>query len=147
MTITKLSSLAATAWTAAALAFAAAAAGAAPTAAPATERCGLSARNTVKGFYRVAVVACPGTVPINQATGWTIRVTTRSGAPVRGRVEVTGGMPEHGHGFLTRPLVTRGARAGIFHARLVFAMGGRWVVEFRVASDGRRDVVRYDVTV
>jgi hypothetical protein len=120
---------------------------ASPTAAPAIERCGLSPRNTIKGIYRVKVDACPRAIPTNQSTNWTIRVTTRAGAPVRGRLDVAGGMPEHGHGFLTRPIVTRGERAGVYHARLVFAMGGRWVIEFRVTANGKRDLVRYQVTV
>jgi hypothetical protein len=144
----RLQSLGAAARIAVALIGVAVAAGfAAPTASTAPERCDLGARNTIKGFYRVTVVACPGTIPIGQPTDWTIRVTTRSGAPVRGALGVTGGMPEHGHGFLTPPIVSRGQRAGEYQARLVFAMGGRWVVEFRITANGRRDVVRYQVTV
>jgi hypothetical protein len=146
--ITNLHTIGATARIAIALVgVAAAVAVASPTAAPAIERCGLSARNTIKGLYRVTVDACPRTIPTNQATNWTIRVTTRSGAPVRGRVDVAGGMPEHGHGFLTRPIVNRGQRAGVYHVRLVFAMDGRWVIEFRITANGKRDLVRYQVTV
>lgn len=103
------------------------------------------ARHTIGGTYRVAMLACPTTVPVNQPTLWVVRVTTRAGRPVTGRVEVTGGMPEHRHGFLTPPVVTRSA-PGVYRARLVFAMRGRWVIELRI-GDRRRDVVRYQLTV
>lgn len=111
--------------------------------------CGLfpQPRKTIGGGYRVSLVACPQSVPINRATPWTIKVTTRAGTPARVRLRVTGGMPEHKHGFLTPPVITRDGRTGVFHARLVFAMPGRWVIEFRIADGARRDVVRFSLTV
>ncbi len=116
-------------------------------AAPGAQKCRAfpGARHTVSGSYRVAILACPTTVPVNQPTLWVVRVTTRAGRPVTGRVEVTGGMPEHRHGFLTPPVVTQ-SRPGVYRARLVFAMRGRWVIELRI-GDRKRDVVRYQLTV
>ena len=131
----------------AASAVAVVAAAAGTTAEAATQKCGLAPRNTVKGLYRVNVVSCPAEIPVNSATTWTVRVTTRARTPVRGRVAVTGGMPDHGHGFLTPPVVTRTASPGVYRARLVFAMPGRWVIELRIAAKGRRDVVRFQVVV
>jgi hypothetical protein len=104
-------------------------------------------RSTVSGAYRITVRSCPTVVPVNAPTFWTVKVTTRRGTPIAGRVDVTGGMPEHGHGFLTRPVVTRGSAPGVYRVRLVFAMRGRWVVEYRISERGRRDVARYQLTV
>lgn len=116
---------------------------------PAARKCQLfpDARSSVSGAYRIKVRSCPTVVPVNEATFWTVRVTTRSGKPLSGRIDVTGGMPEHGHGFLTRPVVTRGPAPGVYRIRLVFAMRGRWVIEYRISERGRRDVARCQLTL
>ncbi len=128
---------------------AATAAGITAVAAPATSGCRVlpNAKRTVEGGYRVEIRRCPASVRVNARTFWIVKVTTRAGTPTDGRLEVTGGMPEHGHGFLTRPVVTRTAAPGVFRVRLVFAMSGRWVIEFRVASRGRSEVARYQLAV
>jgi hypothetical protein len=45
---------------------------------------------------------------INQLHAWQVRLTSPSGVPVaNARIQVDGGMPQHGHGLPTRPQVTR----------------------------------------
>ena len=101
-------------------------------------------RKTIGGDYRVAVTRCPAAIAVERPTFWTFRVTTRNGKPFGGRIVIAGGMPDHGHGFLTAPVVAR-MRPGVFRVRLVFAMPGRWVTEVRVGRS--RQVVRYVLTV
>lgn len=118
-------------------------------AAPAASGCRLlpNAKRTVEGGYHVEIRRCPASVRVNAPTFWIVKVTTRAGRAAAGRLEVSGGMPDHGHGFLTRPVVTRTGAPGVFRARLVFAMSGRWVIEFRVGSRGRREVARYQLAI
>jgi hypothetical protein len=133
---------------AAAMAVAAVAASAAG-AVPSSGGCELfpGARTTIGGGYRVTVLRCPPRIAVGDATMWTIRVVPRVGAPQVRRLDVGGGMPEHGHGFLTPPAVTRTGTVGDFRTRLVFAMPGRWVIELRIVARGRRELVRYQLTL
>jgi hypothetical protein len=56
---------------------------------------------------------------------------------------VDGGMPQHGHGLPTKPLVTRQLGNGDHLVEgMKFNMGGWWVVKFRVnAAQGPDSVV------
>ena len=65
-------------------------------------------RPTEQGRY-VVTMQPPATAPaINQMHAWTVNVATPNGAPVtQARIAVDGGMPQHGHGFPTKPRVTR----------------------------------------
>ena len=55
---------------------------------------------------------------INQMHAWQVRLQAHDGAPVsQARIAFAGGMPQHGHGFPTKPRVTREAGARRLRAR------------------------------
>ncbi len=73
---------------------------------------------------------------IHQLHAWQVRLSTPAGAPVaHARIQVDGGMPQHGHGLPTRPQVTRELPGGVYLIEgMKFSMTGWW--EIRLAIDG-----------
>jgi hypothetical protein len=65
------------------------------------------------------------------------------GAIDAAKITIDGGMPQHGHGLPTKPLVTRQLGNGDYRVEgMKFNMGGWWVVKFRVnATPGADSLV------
>ncbi|HEX5829405.1 MAG TPA: FixH family protein, partial [Gemmatimonadaceae bacterium] len=78
---------------------------------------------------------------------WTLHLETAAGAPVQGAtIAVDGGMPRHGHGLPTKPLVTRQLGNGDHLVEgMKFNMSGWWVVKFRVSSAAGNDSLVFNV--
>ena len=78
---------------------------------------------------------------------WNIVVTTADGAPVdSARITVDGGMPQHGHGLPTKPLVTAHLGDGKHLIEgMKFNMGGWWVVKLTIAGEKGEDVVTFNL--
>lgn len=78
-----------------------------------------------------------------------VSIRDAAGNPVDGaRIEVDGGMPQHGHGLPTRPRVTRGLGDGRYEIDgLRFNMGGWWVLELEVQSPAGTDLVTFNLEV
>src|SRR5687767_9832774 len=63
-------------------------------------------RSSDNGLFKVSYTPSNGTVPVNQMHEWTLHVETADGEPVENAtIAVDGGMPQMGHGLLTRPQV------------------------------------------
>jgi len=79
----------------------------------------------------------------------TLRVvlTDQAGRAIDGaRIEVDGGMPEHGHGLPTQPRVTRYLGDGAYEVEgMKFNMGGWWEVELAIAADAGADTVTFNL--
>ena len=57
-------------------------------------------------------------------------------------------MPQHRHGFVTEPRVTRPLAPGVYLVEGVkFHMGGNWVMRVDLVGDSGADVVEFDVHV
>ncbi len=71
---------------------------------------------------------------INRMHNWRLWLTDGAGAPIASaRIEVQGGMPDHDHGFPTRPEVTDEIEPGVYLLQgLRFHMPGRWLIEFDI---------------
>ena len=91
---------------------------------------------TVEGKYLVTLQPPARQAAINQLHEWRVFVNSPAGVPVHGaRIHVDGGMPQHGHGLPTRPVVTRElADGGFLIEGMKFSMTGWW--EIRLAIDG-----------
>lgn len=101
------------------------------------------------GRYRVAVVA-PSTAPaVNQLHAWTVRLARPDGAPVKGaRFTVAGGMPQHGHGFPTKPRVTRELEDGSYLLEgMKFSMTGWWDLKLGIQAEQGPDQVTFNIVV
>jgi hypothetical protein len=104
-------------------------------------------RQSEGGAYRATITPEGDTIPKGKLHRWTLHLETASGQPVQGaQIAVDGGMPGHGHGLPTKPRITRPLGAGDYAVEgMKFSMGGWWVVKFRVAGDGGRDSVVFNL--
>lgn len=87
---------------------------------------------------------------IGQMQSWEASVATADGKPVSGaRIEVGGGMPQHGHGLPTRPAVTRELEGGRYVIGGVkFSMSGWWELKLKIDSPATGpDAATFNVVV
>ena len=93
-------------------------------------------RPTVDNKYVVTLQPPPKPAAINQLHAWQVKVSSPAGVPVaNARIQVDGGMPQHGHGLPTRPQVTRELPGGGYLIEgMKFSMTGWW--EIKLAIDG-----------
>ena len=100
---------------------------------------------TANGTYRVALVPPVDTVAINKMHAWQVKVSTPAGQPVQhARVDVDGGMPQHGHGLPTHPRVTRELSPGTYLVEgMKFSMPGWWEVKLDVHAQPGDDKVTF----
>ena len=86
-------------------------------------------------------------IKVGKLHSWNIQVLTADGKPVdSAKITVDGGMPQHGHGLPTKPLVTKQLGDGRHLVEgMKFNMGGWWVVKFEVASAQGSDVVTFNL--
>lgn len=90
----------------------------------------------------------PSTGPaVNQMHAWQVRLSTPDGAPVsHAKVSFDGGMPQHGHGFPTRPRVTREIGPGVYALEGVkFSMTGWWDMRLGIEAAGTADTATFNV--
>jgi hypothetical protein len=101
------------------------------------------------GHYRVWLRPASGEIPLGQIHSWILHVETVDGAyfdPTR--IAVSGGMPQHGHGFVTDPRVTTVLGDGDFLVEGVkFHMGGDWILRFEIVGARAGDLATFDVHV
>ena len=109
-------------------------------AAPADNRVMGEARVTHKGLYRITVEA-PTPIPTNRFQALSIAVTAADGKPLtEATLAVSASMPQHGHGMLVQPRVSRQPGSGKFLAEgLKFHMPGYWEVKLSVTAAGQTD--------
>ena len=96
--------------------------------------------------YR-ATFAPAGSIKVGKLHRWNITVTDASGAPVdSARITVDGGMPQHGHGLPTKPIVTEHLGGGQHVIDgMKFHMGGWWVVKLAIDGSKGSDVVTFNL--
>lgn len=93
----------------------------------------------------------PATGPaINQMHSWQVRVNNAAdGAPVsQAVITFDGGMPQHGHGFPTRPRVTRELSPGVYALEgMKFSMTGWWDMRLAIRAGDTTDTADFNVIV
>ncbi len=104
-------------------------------------------RTSVNGRYHAAIKPDGDSIPKGKLQKWTLHLETASGSPIDdATVSVDGGMPQHGHGLPTKPLVTRHLGNGDHLVEgMKFNMGGWWVVKFRVNTTAGADSVVFNL--
>lgn len=91
---------------------------------------------TKSGLIRVTL-SCPcQAIPLNSIHSWNIRLSHEDGSPISdATIKIAGGMPGHGHGFPTRPVVVATSEQGLYKLNgLKFSMLGQWLIELSVNS-------------
>jgi len=106
-------------------------------------------KQSVSGRYAVALLPPPLAPAINQIHSWTVKLADTSGAPIAGAmVTVGGGMPQHGHGFPTKPRVTRELEGGTYLVEgMKFSMPGWWDIRFEIQGSQGVDRVTFNTIV
>jgi len=107
-------------------------------------------RSTDHSRFRVIVQSNALPIPMGRVHSWRIHLTDPNGAPVRQAiVDVSGGMPEHGHGLPTRPRVVEADTPGDYVINGVrFSMTGWWVLNLAIRTpDGRADAVTFNLVL
>jgi cytochrome c peroxidase len=100
------------------------------------------------GTYRVSIRPRRQPIPLREFHQWIVHVESPDGVPSMLRsIGVSGGMPEHGHGFPSLPLATESLGGGDYLIEGVeFNMEGLWQIVFRL--DGLdTDRVRFDLDI
>lgn len=92
----------------------------------------------------------PDTGPaVNQMHAWRIRLSAPDGTPVsQASMAFEGGMPQHGHGFPTRPRVTRELAPGVYALEgMKFSMTGWWEIKLAIQAAEGADTVVFNTVV
>ena len=86
-------------------------------------------------------------IRVGRLHSWNIEVVTADGAPVDdARITVDGGMPQHGHGLPTKPVVSQHLGDGRHVIEgMKFNMGGWWVVKLEINGEKGADVVTFNL--
>lgn len=86
---------------------------------------------------------------INQMHAWQVRLSAPDGNPVsRATFSVDGGMPQHGHGYPTRPRVTRELSPGVYALEgMKFSMTGWWDMRLTIQAGDVTDTAVFNVIV
>lgn len=104
---------------------------------------------SLQGRYVVQMEPPVAAPDINQMHAWQIKLSSPDGAPVRNaRVDVDGGMPQHGHGLPTRPQVTREVADGTYLMEgMKFSMTGWWEIKLAIQATGGPDTAVFNTVV
>ena len=110
----------------------------------------LSLQHPTQDKKFVVAMQPPTTPPaINQIHSWQVKLSTPDGAPVtHARIDVDGGMPQHGHGLPTRPQVTRELADGTYLLEgMKFSMTGWWEIKLAIQTADAADKVTFNRVV
>lgn len=101
------------------------------------------------GHYKVAIVAPDPAPAVNQLHSWKVKLAAADGHPVKGaQFTVDGGMPQHGHGFPTKPRVTREVEEGTYLLEgMKFSMTGWWDLKLGIRASEGPDAVTFNIVV
>jgi Periplasmic component of the Tol biopolymer transport system len=104
-------------------------------------------RGSEAGLFRVSLRPEGDSVAIRKLQTWTLHIATSDSVPVDGAtIEIDGGMPEHGHGLPTQPVVTKELGHGDYLVDGVkFNMTGWWVLKLRIRAAAGTDLVLYNL--
>jgi hypothetical protein len=106
------------------------------------ERTQASAAQTYRATFTPAE-----SLTVGKLHTWNIQIVKADGTPVdSARITVDGGMPQHGHGLPTKPLVTAHLGGGRHVIEgMKFNMGGWWVVKLTIDGAQGADVVTFNL--
>jgi hypothetical protein len=110
----------------------------------------LSLQHPSQGKMFVVVMEPPAATPaINQIHAWQVKISAPNGMPVtHARIDVDGGMPQHGHGLPTRPQVTRELADGTYLLEgMKFSMTGWWEIKLAIDAPQGTDKVIFNRVV
>jgi hypothetical protein len=101
------------------------------------------------GHYKVTLVSPEPAPAVNQLHAWKLKLASPAGQPVKGAAfTVAGGMPQHGHGYPTRPRVTRELEDGTYLLEgMKFSMTGWWDLKLGIQAADGPDTVAFNIVI
>ena len=101
------------------------------------------------GRYRIGVRPAIAPIPLGAMHDWVVRIELADGNPASpSTLAFDGGMPSHGHGFVTAPRVTRDLGNGEYLVEGVkFHMAGEWEVRVAVTEGSSGDRASFVIDV
>ena len=78
-----------------------------------------------------------------------MKLSSPTGTPVtHARIQIDGGMPQHGHGLPTKPQVTRAGADGSYVIEgMKFSMTGWWEIQLAIDGPAGGDRVTFNTVV
>lgn len=106
-------------------------------------------RTTAHDKYRVAIRSLADPIAINKIHAWEVQLRTPAGEPAFGAsIDVGGGMPQHGHGFPTRPRMTKELGDGRYLIEgMKFSMSGWWEIKLKISAAAGADDVTFNTVI
>ena len=116
---------------------------------PPASEFGAGPRISAHGLYVVTLQGATDLKPRKMHTLQAIVLDNQTGQPIPdATIAVGGGMPQHGHGFPTRPRVTKNLENGWYEVSGVrFNMGGWWELKLTITSPAGTDVVTFNLAL
>jgi hypothetical protein len=107
------------------------------------------AKPSDKALYQVSLRPPQPAAPLNQIHAWELEVKTSSGQAVpNATIGISGGMPQHFHGFPTKPQMTDALGDGRYVIDGVkFSMTGWWQMNIQIDSPHGSDLVQFNTVV
>lgn len=104
---------------------------------------------SAQGRFVVRIEPPVAGAAINQMHAWQVHLATPQGRPVsQAAIGFEGGMPQHGHGFPTRPRITREISPGVYALEgMKFSMTGWWDMRFAINAGEVADQAVFNVVV
>ena len=101
------------------------------------------------GHYRVSARPATSPLELHRIHDWIVGIEPLEGSSqIPTAILFDGGMPSHGHGFVTRPRVTRNLGNGEFLVEGVkFHMPGEWVLRVTVTGRELSDYVKLPLMI
>jgi hypothetical protein len=95
--------------------------------------------------YSISLKSTVYPIRLNEIHSWVFHLETLDAKNIEdAKINIVGGMPEHGHGFPTTPSVSKHIGNGNYMIEgIKFNMYGLWAMEFSIASSNGSDNVRY----
>ena len=99
------------------------------------------------GNYRFTLYSKATPIPMKKIHSWIIKVEDKEGKPVEGvKLFVFGGMPQHRHGFSTKPIVKKYLGDGKYLVEgIKFTMPGYWEMRFNIKEKRVSDRVIFKI--
>lgn len=100
------------------------------------------------GKYRGSYIPLTGAIPLNVMHAWRVYIEdAHTHSPATGlQIYVSGGMPDHGHGLPTQPIMTHEETPGTYLIEgMQFHMPGQWTVTFDIGSQESSDKITFEV--
>jgi YtkA-like len=114
---------------------------------PPAKEFGFGPRTSAQKLYTATIESPPQPLKARRMMKLAVSIRDAAGNPVNdARIDVDGGMPQHGHGLPTRPRVTRNLGDGRYEIDgLRFNMGGWWELRLEVQSPAGADRLTFNL--